>query len=268
MGLEMGGEGVEGLLHQGVVGDAGRLPPAQPAEEGAAEAVGGEEPVQIAAHDPAVARACTVRPACKGDQRPRRVRPRGAPPCASRSPRPPRHLRARGPMHERGACPRSSPFRHRAGRAPVSPPAAPRCRPGRRRGGPASGSPRRGPPASRRAARARLNVECPAFPVQRLQVAAGRLAARQQHEVGVPRQRPARRHEVEHGIGLGAEGVEIVGVRDARQAGHSDFDRAAGRGLRASPAWNPGSRCPRRAAAGPLRTRARGRARPTRSPAL
>ena len=79
MGLEMGGEGVEGLLHQGVVGDAGRLPPAQPAEEGAAEAVGGEEPVQIAAHDPAVARACTVRPACKGDQRPRRIRSRGLP---------------------------------------------------------------------------------------------------------------------------------------------------------------------------------------------
>ena len=36
MGLEMGAEGVEGLFHQGVVGDACRLPPPQPAEEGAA----------------------------------------------------------------------------------------------------------------------------------------------------------------------------------------------------------------------------------------
>ena len=75
----------------------------------------------------------------------------------------------------------------------------------------------------------RLDVERPALGVQCFEVAAGRLAARQQHEVGIPRQRAARRHEVEHGVGLGAEGVEIVGIRDAWQAGHGDLDGAAGR---------------------------------------
>ena len=54
MGLEVGGEAVEGFFDERIVGDARGRPPAQPGEEGAAKAVGGEEAVQVAAHDPAV----------------------------------------------------------------------------------------------------------------------------------------------------------------------------------------------------------------------
>ena len=75
----------------------------------------------------------------------------------------------------------------------------------------------------------RGDVERPALPVQRFQIGTGGLAARQQHQVGVTRQRPTRRHEVEHDIGLGPERVEVVAVGDARQAGDDNLDGGAGR---------------------------------------
>ena len=131
-------------------------------------------------------------------------------------------------MHGRGACPRSSPFRHRAGRAPVSPPAAPRCRPGRRRGGPASGSRRRGPPPSRRAARARrCRAPSPrgAVPRGRCGLPCSPAAARGRRPPAAPG--PAARGRARYRARRAAD-------RDRRcsrcaAGGAQRFDRAAGR---------------------------------------
>jgi adenosylcobinamide-phosphate synthase len=52
-GIEMVGQRIERRLDLGLVGDARGLPLAQPREECVAKAVGGEQAMQVAAHDPA-----------------------------------------------------------------------------------------------------------------------------------------------------------------------------------------------------------------------
>ena len=54
MRLQVCGQMIEDALDSGLVGDAADRAVAEPAEEGVAEAVGGEDAVQVAAHDLAV----------------------------------------------------------------------------------------------------------------------------------------------------------------------------------------------------------------------
>ena len=57
------GQGVEGAFDLGLVRQAAHRPQLEPAQEGMAEVVGGEEAVQVAAEHPAVLRDRALRPA-------------------------------------------------------------------------------------------------------------------------------------------------------------------------------------------------------------
>ena len=85
--------------------------------------------------------------------------------------------------------------------------------------------------AEHRAAAAMVgrDVDIPALFPQEGEIGDGRLGPRQDDEVSVPRQRIARRHHVDGDVGLGAQGVEIVEIGDAREHRHGDADRPVGR---------------------------------------
>ena len=63
------------------------------------------------------------------------------------------------------------------------------------------------------------DVDVPAFATQKVEIRERRLRARQDHQRGVARQRPARPDHDQLDPGLGAKRVEIVEIGDARQHG-------------------------------------------------
>jgi hypothetical protein len=89
----------------------------------------------------------------------------------------------------------------------------------------------------------RLQVDVPALAAQRLEIGDRRLGAGQDHRVGVAGQRLAGLHQDELDIGLRLQRIEVVEIRDARQARHRDLDDAravARRAQREAAAVEPG----------------------------
>src|SRR5690349_3870395 len=79
MAPEMIGQAIEHRLDLAVIGDAARRPRADYGEEGMAEFVRGEEPVEVAARHAAVRRDSAFLPSTfELDERPPTVRPVGA----------------------------------------------------------------------------------------------------------------------------------------------------------------------------------------------
>ena len=72
----------------------------------------------------------------------------------------------------------------------------------------------------------RLDVDIPTLSAELRQIGACRFGARQQHQIGIARQRPTGLDNHQIDIGLGAQRIEIVEIGDPREARHGNANGA------------------------------------------
>ena len=239
----MGGELVQRTLDPRLVGQGGTRPRSDPPQERAAEPVGRQNAVQVAAHHPPVGAHRPIRGGAVAKHRPRQPRPRRAPHVdlvaahglarAHLAPRP--HGQHLGRLQHRLDLQQPQPVR----------PAGATFQPERildplPQHLIAAAQPQHGaaPPYMG------LDVDIPPFRPQGGKVAQRRLAARQHHQIGVAGKRLARLQHAQIDVGLGRERVEIVEIGEPRQPRHCHPDRPPHLARARPPRARPSPGCP------------------------